>query len=56
MLYFYSKIFTISGPGGKLEYLGNNIFKIRDKPFRINKLGMIAAGSGITPMFQVFKY
>jgi ferredoxin-NADP reductase len=31
--------------------LGNSIFKVRDRPMRVNKLGLIAAGSGITPMF-----
>uniref|UniRef100_A0A7S2WM80 cytochrome-b5 reductase n=1 Tax=Mucochytrium quahogii TaxID=96639 RepID=A0A7S2WM80_9STRA len=45
----------LRGPKGKLEYLGNGEFRIRKKQRTIRKLGMIAGGSGITPMFQVLQ-
>ena len=49
----------IVGIGGDLLYMGDSKFKIRDKESKelverkIDRVGMIAAGSGITPMFQV---
>jgi len=50
----------IRGPFGKLNYLGDGNFKIlkKYKPLtysekKYNKIGMIAAGSGITPMYQM---
>ena len=49
----------ITGIGGDLMYMGNSMFRIRDKDSgdleerKIDRVGMVAAGSGITPMFQV---
>jgi len=48
---------SITSIGGDICYMGNNKFLLRnpetfemeEKTF--NKIGMIAAGSGITPMF-----
>ena len=47
----------ISAIGGDMYYTGNSMFKLRDKETnemkerKIDRIGMIAAGSGITPMF-----
>jgi hypothetical protein len=48
---------TISAIGGDIVYLGNSKFLLRNEETNemeervFNKVGMIAAGSGITPMF-----
>jgi len=45
---------NILGPTGMNEYLGNGEFKIgSSKRLSCKKLGMIAGGTGITPMLQV---
>jgi len=44
-----------------MHYLGNSTFQVRDqttkemKERQIDRVGMIAAGSGITPMFQLIQ-
>ena len=49
----------VSGPAGNLIYKGNGLFDIRSrKPElfvskRVRRLGLIAGGSGITPMYQL---
>ena len=49
----------VSGPSGNLIYKDNGMFDIRPRkpdPFvtrRIRRLGLIAGGSGITPMYQI---
>jgi len=44
----------MEGPVGRLTYRGNGNFQIGDKePMRKTKLGLIAGGSGITPLFSV---
>ena len=49
----------VSGPSGNLVYKGKGLFDIRTRkpePFvtrRIRRLGMIAGGTGITPMYQI---
>lgn len=49
------------GPKGHLEYLGNgsfNIKKLGEKEvtnYKRKKIGMIAGGTGITPMLQVIR-
>ena len=47
------------GPKGKLAYEGRGIFRIRrrgeDVSVRLSSVGMIAGGSGITPMFQIIQ-
>ena len=51
----------ITGIGGDIAYLGNQKFMIRDQqtklvvPRSYKRVGMIAAGSGITPMFQLIQ-
>jgi len=44
---------TVSGPWGQHQYLGNGAFKSGSKQLTCKKLGMIAGGTGITPMLQV---
>jgi len=47
----------ITAIGGDMHYMGNSSFMIRDKATQemkerqIDRVGMIAAGSGITPMY-----
>jgi NAD(P)H-flavin reductase/cytochrome b involved in lipid metabolism len=49
----------MTGPKGKLGYLGGGNFTIRRKGhnenIRLSHVGMIAGGSGITPMFQIIQ-
>ena len=50
----------ISGPRGKLTYLGRGQFQFQknDKSYtrKIKNLGLIAGGTGITPCFQIIQY
>ncbi|CAN0362669.1 unnamed protein product [Ascophyllum nodosum] len=42
------------GPKGSLTYLGKGMFRIKRREDRkVRKLGMMAGGTGITPMLQV---
>lgn len=47
----------MKGPKGHLEYLGNGMLKIKRRQdvsdVKVKKLGMVAGGTGITPMLQV---
>lgn len=45
----------ISGPFGLIEYKGRGSFTINSKSSMRNHIGMIAGGTGITPMYQVIK-
>lgn len=45
----------MEGPLGKLAYEGNANFIINGKPVRKTKIGAVAGGSGITPIYQVIK-
>jgi NAD(P)H-flavin reductase/cytochrome b involved in lipid metabolism len=49
----------MKGPKGKLGYLGNGKFSIRrkgmDEIIQLKRVGMVAGGSGITPMFQIIQ-
>lgn len=51
----------VRGPSGRLQYKRKGVFEIRaDKKTpptvkSVKKLGMIAGGTGITPMFQLIK-
>ena len=50
---------TITGIAGDIFYLGDSKFMVRNSETKeleekkFNKVGMIAAGSGLTPMFQL---
>ncbi|RHY55509.1 hypothetical protein DYB30_006015 [Aphanomyces astaci] len=53
----------VSGPKGKLTYKGLGVFEIKHRVNDTNvdvrkakKIGMIAGGTGITPMLQVIRY
>jgi nitrate reductase (NAD(P)H) len=46
----------MKGPLGEIEYKGSGEFIIHDKPRKVTRLGMIAGGTGVTPMYQVAKY
>ena len=43
------------GPIGKFTYLGNGLCSINGTEKRVKKFVMICGGSGITPIFQVFR-
>eukprot|EP00899_Mesostigma_viride_P005008 jgi/Mesvir1/14508/Mv05207-RA.1 len=43
----------IKGPIGHVEYLGRGNFLIDKLPTFVKKVGMIAGGTGITPMYQL---
>ena len=50
----------VRGPSGHYTYKGNGVFEIEEsrkekKIMRCKKIGMIAGGTGITPMLQVIK-
>lgn len=44
---------TIKGPFGLIEYLGKGVFKVGRNEMPRKFVGMIAGGSGITPMLQI---
>ena len=44
------------GPFGDVEYLRNGVISIRGIVQQVEKLTMIAGGSGITPIYQVLRY
>jgi len=50
---------AVDGPAGNLVYKNNGIFDIRTRkpePYKarpVKRLGMIAGGTGITPMYQI---
>eukprot|EP01041_Mallomonas_annulata_P014922 gene14922-31682_t len=47
----------MKGPKGHLEYMGKGLIKINKRQiitdYKVKKLGMVAGGTGITPMLQV---
>ena len=43
------------GPIGKFQYLGQGSCVINEKPRKVKRFVMICGGSGITPIFQVFR-
>ena len=47
------------GPQGKLNYVGRGLFQIRRKgqhdQVQLSNIGMVAGGSGLTPMFQILQ-
>lgn len=45
----------LKGPIGKFEYLGKGRCAINGAERRVKRFAMICAGSGITPIFQVFR-
>jgi cytochrome-b5 reductase len=57
MLNKTGQVLNLYGPYGNLSYKSSGIFEINKKDTiitkKVNKIGMIAGGSGITPMFQL---
>ncbi|KIX04139.1 uncharacterized protein Z518_07693 [Rhinocladiella mackenziei CBS 650.93] len=45
----------MKGPVGRFEYLGNGHCLIQNKPRLVKSFVMICGGSGITPIYQVFR-
>jgi cytochrome-b5 reductase len=43
----------LAGPFGLVEYKGNGVISYKRKPIQISHIGMIAGGTGITPMLQL---
>ena len=53
---FVGDTIDVAGPFGLVEYQGKSMFKIGSKPaLRKTMVGMLAGGSGITPMLQVLQ-
>lgn len=50
----------VRGPLGRIQYLGNGQFQLKVKNdferVQVNKISMIAGGSGLTPMYQIIKH
>ena len=44
-----------AGPKGEFEYKGNGKFTIKGKSSQVDHFGMIAGGSGITPVLQIIE-
>jgi len=45
----------IAGPFGRIEYLGTGQLRIGRKEKQVKMIGMLAGGTGITPMLQLIK-
>ena len=45
----------VAGPFGLIEYLGNGEFSISKKKVSARHVGMMAGGTGVTPMLQLVK-
>merc|ERR1719217_1406516 len=43
----------INGPAGVIQYLGKGMLKVPGRTKTITHVGMLAGGTGITPMLQV---
>merc|ERR1719350_819788 len=43
----------VMGPLGVNEYLGNGTFKLPGRTITVKTVGMLAGGTGLTPMLQV---
>ena len=44
---------NVRGPFGKIHYTGKGVFDLRGKRMETKAIGMIAGGTGITPMLQI---
>jgi NAD(P)H-flavin reductase len=44
------------GPCGRIEYLESGCFKLGNSKRSFKRVGMIAGGTGITPMYQLIKH
>jgi cytochrome-b5 reductase len=54
-------VLEMSGPRGKIVYQGNGLFEIADDKGqkterRVRHIGMVAGGTGISPLFQIIQY
>jgi cytochrome-b5 reductase len=45
-----------TGPTGRLVYEGKGLFKISNRPKKVRNVGMLAGGTGITPMLQIIRH
>lgn len=45
----------IAGPFGRIEYLGKGSIRVGKKEKKVKMIGMMAGGTGITPMLQVIR-
>ena len=50
--FLISICFKYQGPLGVNEYLGRGTFKLPGKTITVKHVGMMAGGTGITPMLQ----
>ncbi|GBG27006.1 NADH-cytochrome b5 reductase 2 [Hondaea fermentalgiana] len=45
----------VAGPFGRIEYLGKGKLKVGKKEKQVKMIGMMAGGTGITPMLQIIQ-
>eukprot|EP00971_Amphidinium_carterae_P332640 6466880-Amphidinium_carterae.1 len=45
----------VKGPLGLIEYLGSGEFKLPGRTVQVKHVGMLAGGTGLTPMLQVMQ-
>lgn len=43
----------VKGPAGHVLYHGKGVFTISGQSFKVNRVSMIAGGTGITPIYQL---
>lgn len=57
--YLHSKepgeMIDINGPIGVTEYVGQGLFKLTGRTVTVKHVGMLAGGTGITPMLQILR-
>ena len=51
----YGDLIHVKGPKGHVEYFGRGRFQVKKDTRQLSRIGMIAGGSGITPMFQIIQ-
>ena len=51
----HTPLAEFKGPTGRFEYAGRGLCLISGRPRKVSRFAMICAGSGITPIFQVFR-
>ena len=49
-------LIDIKGPGGRIKYLEAGRFLIGSERVSVKHVGMIAGGTGITPMYQIIRH
>lgn len=51
----YGERIHVKGPKGHVKYHGRGLFTVKKQQRALKRIGMLAGGSGITPMFQILQ-